>query len=113
MSDVYQLLENWGRWSRDGCLPHGVKCGIAIIMEQNIGSTVGIAPANDYDAERIERVMVIMKLRKPDHYHALRRYYIMRLSTRKIAKLMDCGNSKASDLVRAGEAWVEGALSVT
>lgn len=111
MSDVYQLLENWGRWARDRCLPRGVKCGIAIIMDQNVGSTVDIAPANDELAQSIEPVLRILKHRKPDHYRVIELYYRDACSTRLIAKRLGKSNGWASDTLRAGEAWVDGAIN--
>lgn len=111
MSDVYQLLDAWGRWSRDKCLPSGVRCGIAIIMDQNVGGVLGFAPVNDDDAMTVEKVMRTMKQRKPDHYEVVYLSYVKGLSTRKIGKVMGKSNGWASDTLRAGEAWVEGALS--
>lgn len=110
-NDVYQLLETWGRWSRDRCLPQGVKCGIAIIMAQNVGSVLGVAPVCDEDAQLIERVMRVMKQRKPDHYDVLYMYYVDGLPSRKIAKSLGRSNGWASDMLHAGQAWVDGAMA--
>ena len=111
MTDVTTLLEAWGRWSRDPCMPSGVRCGIAIIMAQNVGGVLGMAPVSDDEALQVEKVMRVMKQRKPDHYDVLYMSYVERLPTRKIAKRMDKSNGWASDMLRAAEAWVDGALS--
>lgn len=111
MSDVYQLLDAWGRWSRDKCLPSGVRCGIAIIMAQNVGGVLGVMPVSDDEALSVEKVMRVMKQRKPDHYDVVRLYYVDGYTTRKIAKLKEKSNGWVSDTLHSGQAWVEGALS--
>lgn len=111
MRDTIQLLEAWGRWSRDKCLPRGVRCGIAIIMDQNVGGVLGFAPVSEDDAIQVEKIMRALKHRKPDHYEVVYLSYVRGLSTRKIGKIMEKSNGWASDTLRAGEAWVDGALS--
>lgn len=111
MSDVIHLLEAWGRWSRDECLPRGYVCGIAIIIAQNVGSTVGLAPVNEDDIDIINPIMQRLKDRKPEHYDVLKLYYKERKPTRVIAKIKHKSNGWASDTLRAGQMWVDGALS--
>ena len=111
MTDVVQLLEAWGRWSRDPCMPHGVRCGIAIIMAQNVGGVLGMAPVSEEDALQIERVVRVLKQRKPEHYEVLYLSYVRGLSTRKIGKLMEKSNGWASDTLKSAESWVDGAIS--
>ena len=111
MNDVKSLLENWGRWNRGEVGPASPKCGIAIIMAQNVGAVVGLAPANDDDAGLVERVMRVLKQRKPEHYAVLHAYYVKQLSTRQIAKCSPYSDRMAFDMLKSGEAWVEGALA--
>lgn len=111
MQNVKDMLENWGRSSSDKCLPSGYRCGIAVIIAQNVGGVVGIAPANEDDAASVERVMVLLKQRKPDHYAALHAYYVLRKSIRQIANGSPWSDRAVFDMIKAGEAWVEGAMA--
>lgn len=111
MSDIRTLLENWGRWNRGEVGPLSPRCGIAIIMAENVGTVVGVAPANDEDAGLVERVMRVLKQRKPDHYAVLHAYYVKSLSSRQIAKGSPYSDRMVYDMLKAGEAWVEGAMA--
>lgn len=111
MNDVIQMLRTWGEWSRDKCLPSGYRCGIAVIMAQNVGGVVGFAPVNEHDAQLVERVMRVLKQRKPDHYAVLHAYYVRELSSRQIAKGSPWSDRMVYDMLKAGEAWVDGAMA--
>ena len=111
MRDTIQLLEAWGRWSRDQCLPQGYICGLAVVMAQNVGGVVSIAPVNEDDMRLIEPVMRTLKQRKPEHYSVLYLSYVHNMSTRKIGKHLDRSNGWASDMLKAAEAWVDGAMA--
>ena len=111
MSDVRTMLETWGRWSRDPCLPARVKCGIAIIMAHNVGGAIGMPLVSEEDAQLVERVMRVLKQRKPDHYAVLHAYYVKELSSRQIAKGSPWSGRMVYDMLKAGEAWIEGAMA--
>lgn len=111
MKDTIQLLEAWGQYSRNKCLPQGFICGVAVIMARNVGGVVGLPPPNQDDIDFIQPVMTKMKQRKPEHYRVIELYYIERRHIRQIAKALGKSSGWVSDMKGSAEAWIDGALS--
>lgn len=111
MTNVRTQLEAWGAWSRNPGLRLNYVCPLAVIIAHNVGNTIGGVIVSDAEAGRVEHVMCLLKARKPETYSVLFDYYVRERSTREIAKGGKQSERKVFDILKAGEAWVDGALA--
>ena len=110
VSDTESRLVEWGYWCRSGAgVPRYTSPAFAM-MRDNVGSTVPTAMITDDDAQRVD--MAVARLGKRDQQmgDCVWLYFVERRTCHGIGRRLGIGKSKASELVRSGIAWVDGAL---
>lgn len=112
MSEIRQLLTAWGDCMRESAGRElGYRCSLAIIMMQNVGSVLASLPVMYEDVQSIDRVLLVLKNRKPAHYDAIELHYVKRLSSRQFCKNLHVSPKGAHDMLIAAEHWIDGAMS--
>ncbi len=110
MGDTRYLLEQWGWWWRHSSgVPRYVSPAYSLIRDHT-GSTIPTGCINDDLAMAVDSVIARLCLRDRQMGNCIWLYYGVKLGTRRIAKIMGVGETKALQLVKAGEAWIDGAL---
>jgi len=104
------LLEQWGFWYRSGAgIPRYTSPSLAL-MRDNVGSTVPTAMITDEQADKVDRAVARLGKRDPEMGDCVWLHFAEKRTYHGIAKRLGIGKSKAAELVRAGVAWVDGAL---
>lgn len=104
------MLEQWGYWLRSGAgIPRYTSPSLALVRD-NVGSTVPTAVITDDDAEKVDRAVARLGKRDKEMGDCVWLHYAEKRTYHGIAKRLGIGKSKAAELVRAGVAWVDGAL---
>lgn len=107
---THELLRDWGVFQRHPDLRMNARCGIALVMDANVGSTVG-EPYVSYDMiAPVDRVLANMKLRRRELYDVLWFAYVDEMSSREMASRLDCDQKKALSTLNQAVAWVDGAM---
>lgn len=110
MGDTRYLLEQWGWWRMHSSgIPRYVSPAYAL-MRDNMGSTVPTGCITDDLALAVDRVIARLCIRDQQMGDCIWMTYGAKQSTRRIAAVLGIGETKASQLIRAGEAWIDGAL---
>ena len=98
---VQKKLELWGDWEARGR-------NYAGHLELRTHSGGGALPAlSDENAKILCDRMAIVKRKKSDHYKILDEYYVLKLSSVRLATVNKTNRHAAMELVRAAEGYCE------
>lgn len=100
--DTEEMLEQWGLWVVQGS---GV-AGCAVSGQQRTPMIT------DDEALLIDRLMGRLGKRYPECGEVMLRYYTSNCTFVQVGKRMGFGEEKTRQLLKAGVAWIDGALEV-
>lgn len=107
------LLRQWGIWSRIQASIATYICPTYALMRDNVATESLPTPdIDDLEALWVDRMLSVLKERDPQCFRAVWHYYRFEgLTYRKLGMLMGITHVKAAELVKSGEAWLDGRLS--
>lgn len=110
ISSTESKLIEWGYWCLSGSgLPRYTSPAFAL-MRDNVGSTVPTPMITDEEAMKVDRAVARLEKRDPEIGSCIWLHFAEKRTYHGIAKRLGIGKSKAAELVKAGVAWVDGAL---
>lgn len=106
MISVEEALTQWGCWVRSGRqLP-----GLADTQRRQSGPSTSLT---DDEAQAIDRAVAQLKHRDSEMGRAVFGYHCTTLPIRSLAKILDVGETKATQLLKSGQAWIDCYLQIT
>lgn len=98
-----ELLKQWGMWVRSGRhFP-----SLADTQRRISGDSTALT---DDEALVVDRVVADLKHRDPEMGKAVFTYHVACVDLRRLGQVLDVGETKAKQLLKAGEAWVDAAI---
>jgi hypothetical protein len=98
-----EALKQWGCWVRSGRhLPM-----LTDTQRRTPGASTDLT---DEEAMAVDSVVAQLKFRDPEMGKAVFSYHAACLDLRRIGQVLDVGETKARQLLKAGEAWVDAAI---
>lgn len=110
ISSTESKLIEWGYWCLSGSnLPRYTSPAFAL-MRDNVGSTVPTAMITNEEAIKVDRAVARLTKRDGQMGRCIWLHFAEKRTYHGIAKRLGIGRNKASELVKAGVAWIDGAL---
>lgn len=113
--DTERKLEEWARWVRVGSPEQQLryKSPMGHLMRQKVGSVLPTPMITDEDAERVDRAVARLVIRRPEMGHLLIAYYVDGESFSRIGREHRISREQVSTIVRAAVCWVDGVLTAS
>lgn len=111
MRDMSQVLERWAGWARsenNGVYYSPIAAGFKGLLPQC--SSV-LLSCSDSDGLLIEGCIAKLKIRKPDEYEIILKYYYFGMSKRKIAQMYKCDEKIIRIKMLLAEGFIDGCLA--
>lgn len=114
LGDTEYLLEQWGWWRMDGMgVPRYVSPLYALIRDNNVteGGIKNYCVTDDV-ALVVDRAVAKLAARDAQMGNFIWLYFGAKYPALRIARENDMGEAKARELIKAGVAWIDGAIEV-
>lgn len=114
LGDTEYLLEQWGWWRMDGMgVPRYVSPLYALIRDNNVaeGGIKNYCITDDV-ALVVDRAVAKLAARDAQMGNFIWLYFGAKYPALRIARENDMGEAKARELIKAGVAWIDGAIEV-
>ncbi|QXI49146.1 antitermination protein Q [Pseudomonas anuradhapurensis] len=112
LGDTEYLLEQWGWWRMDGMgVPGYVSQMAAVMSQRNPISTTRSYNIKDEVAELVDGVLAKLIKRDPQMGDFVWFYFGAKWPANRIGRENGMSERKAWELIKAGVAWIDGALS--
>lgn len=114
LGDTEYLLEQWGWWRMDGMgVPRYVSPLYALIRDNNVteGGIKNYCVTDDV-ALVVDRAVAKLAVRDAQMGNFIWLYFGAKYPALRIARENDMGEAKARELIKAGVAWIDGAIEV-
>ena len=114
LGDTEYLLEQWGWWRMDGMgVPRYVSPLYALIRDNNVteGGIKNYCITDDV-ALVVDRAVAKLAERDAQMGNFIWLYFGAKYPALRIARENDMGEAKARELIKAGVAWIDGAIEV-
>ncbi|QBF27470.1 antitermination protein Q [Pseudomonas tructae] len=111
LGDTEYLLEQWGWWRMDGMGVPGYVSQMAAVMSQaNLISTTKSYTIKDEVAELVDGALAKLIKRNQQMGDFVWFYFGAKWPANRIGRENDMSERKAWELIKAGVAWIDGAL---
>jgi hypothetical protein len=107
---THELLKKWGTWQRFPDLRMNARCGVAIIMDDNVGRTVGEPMVGWDEISQVDSVLAKLKRHNWKLYQIIWLSYVNQMSSREMGVRLHCDQKKALAILNQAVAWVDGAM---
>ncbi|MDM9555927.1 MULTISPECIES: antiterminator Q family protein [Pseudomonas] len=112
LGDTEYLLEQWGWWRMDGMgVPGYVSQMAAVMSQRNPISTTRSYTIKDEVAELVDGVLAKLIKRDQQMGDFVWFYFGAKWPANRIGRENGMSERKAWELIKAGVAWIDGALS--
>jgi hypothetical protein len=111
-ADAKTALCAWGDWVRRGGDATGTeyKSPSLMLLRQMMGGVVGAPPMSDEIPMTVDGILARLRLRDPETYVVIRRYYADGMGCAAVARTMKIARYRVDALRQSGENYVAGVL---
>lgn len=107
---THELLRDWGVFQRHPDMRMNARCGIALVMDANVGSTVGEPFVSWDEVSQVDAVLAKLKKRNRNLYQVIWFSYVDDLSSREMGARINKDRNAALSLLNQAVNWVDGAM---